>query len=123
MPGGFAEFAASYYQHQRNHAQFMAHAHASAHSFYDMQGYHYGGFLSEISAAFCPRQFLTEFRRDAANGASSDDADAAWQRPVGSCTHEFRSPTSLELPLPVLPRLPPPAASCPAAARLHDAQQ
>jgi hypothetical protein len=47
MPGGFAEFAASYYQHQRSHAQFM-HAHAGAHSFYgahaDMQGYHYGGF-------------------------------------------------------------------------------
>ncbi|CBY14095.1 unnamed protein product [Oikopleura dioica] len=40
MPGGFAEFAASYYQHQRSHAQFM---HAGAHSFYgtDMQGYHY----------------------------------------------------------------------------------
>ena len=43
MPGGFAEFAASYYQHQRSHAQFM---HAGAHSFYgaDMQGYHYGEF-------------------------------------------------------------------------------
>ena len=61
---------------------------------------------------------MTNFRRDAANGANSDDADATGQRAVGARADEFRALAALELSLPVLPRLPPAAASSAAAARL-----